>query len=46
MFPPLLLFWLFCLPLAFVIYTPYAYQGNCLWNERCAHLGTGLHRSA
>lgn len=37
--PPLLLFWLFCLPLAFSVYTPYLYQANCYWNERCDQLG-------
>lgn len=38
-FPLLLLFWLFCLPLAFSIYTPYLYQTNCYWNERCERMG-------
>lgn len=38
-YPFLLLFWLFCLPLAFSIYTPWPYQTNCHWNERCAQLG-------
>ncbi len=38
-FTPLLLFWLFCLPLAFVIYSPVLYQANCHWNERCELLG-------
>ena len=37
--PLLLLFWLFCLPLAFSVYTPYLYQANCYWNERCEQLG-------
>ncbi len=39
LFPLLLLFWLFCLPLAFVIYSPVLYQANCHWNERCEQLG-------
>ncbi len=39
--PLLLLFWLFCLPLAFSVYTPYLYQANCYWNERCVQLGEG-----
>lgn len=39
LFPLLLLFWLFCLPLAFSIYTPFSYQSNCLWNERCERMG-------
>lgn len=37
--PLLLLFWLFCLPLAFSVYTPYLYKANCYWNERCAQMG-------
>ena len=39
LFPLLLLFWLFCLPLAFAIYTPVLYQANCQWNVRCEQLG-------
>lgn len=39
LFPLLLLFWLFCLPLAFAIYSPVLYQANCHWNERCERLG-------
>lgn len=39
LFPLLLLFWLFCLPLAFAIYSPVLYQVNCHWNERCEYLG-------
>lgn len=39
LFPLLLLFWLFCLPLAFAIYSPVLYQSNCHWNERCVQLG-------
>lgn len=38
LFSLLLLFWLFCLPLALVIYTPASYQLNCHWNERCAKI--------
>jgi len=39
LFPVLLLFWLICLPLALVVYTPWGYEVNCYWNERCARLG-------
>nr|CAA6824892.1 MAG: Unknown protein [uncultured Thiotrichaceae bacterium] len=39
LFPWLLLFWLFCLPLAFAIYSPVLYQVNCHWNDRCERLG-------
>jgi uncharacterized membrane protein len=35
----MLFYWLFCLPLAFVIYLPFSYQVNCHWNERCDTLG-------
>lgn len=40
LFPVLLLFWLICLPLALVVYTPWGYQVNCHWNERCERLGS------
>ncbi|PID48996.1 MAG: hypothetical protein CR991_09105 [Proteobacteria bacterium] len=42
--PPLLLFWLICLPLALLVYTPWAYQVNCHWNKRCERLGTELSK--
>lgn len=38
-FPILLLLWLFFIPLALVIYTPFSYQMNCQWNPRCEQLG-------
>lgn len=38
-FPLLLLLWLFFIPLALVIYTPWTYQINCHWNPRCEQLG-------
>lgn len=38
-FSVLLLLWLFFIPLAAVIYTPFSYQLNCQWNPRCEQLG-------
>lgn len=38
-FPVFLLLWLFFIPLATVIYTPWTYQVNCYWNLRCEQLG-------
>lgn len=38
-FSLLLLLWLFFIPLAAVIYTPWTYQVNCQWNPRCEQLG-------
>lgn len=37
--PILLLLWLFFIPLAAVIYTPWSYQVNCHWNPRCEEFG-------
>ncbi len=37
-FPILVLLWLFYLPLAFVVYTPYSYPLYCHWNIRCTYL--------
>lgn len=39
-FPFLLLLWLFFIPLASVIYTPWTYAVNCQWNLRCEQLGS------
>lgn len=39
-FPILFLLWLFFIPLAAVIYTPWSYQVNCHWNPRCEQLGS------
>lgn len=39
LFSILLLYWLFCLPLAVAVYTPWTYQLNCHWNERCERIG-------
>ncbi|WP_020394946.1 DUF1461 domain-containing protein [Thiolinea disciformis] len=37
-FPVLMLLWLFYLPLALVVYTPYSYWIYCHWNIRCTYL--------
>lgn len=39
LFSFLLLLWTLFIPLAVVIYTPWSYQLNCHWNERCAQFG-------
>lgn len=36
----LLLLWLFFIPLASVVYTPWTYATNCQWNLRCEQLGS------
>lgn len=46
MLPILLLLWLFFIPLAAVIYTPWSYQVNCQWNPRCEQLGLSKANSS
>ncbi|HPQ94800.1 MAG: DUF1461 domain-containing protein [Thiothrix sp.] len=44
--PVFLLLWLFCLPLAVAVYTPWTYQLYCHWNPRCEQLGPDKTRQS